>query len=379
MKADITVSSPVARSGRVLQLAGMFDVPIEEKTSLTWHADLPIEEREWNVGLVTGPSGSGKSTLARHLWPDSVAAAHEWPQDGALVDGFPEEMGIREITGLLGAAGLSSPPAWLRPYRTLSNGEAFRADIARSLAELDGLVVVDEFTSVVDRQVAQVASHAVQKAVRGAGRQLIAVTCHYDVLDWLQPDWAYDVSSGEFTWRLVQPHPPVTLVIRPAHRSIWRVFARTHYLSADIHRGAQCFVAWAGERPVAFTSYLHFPHAQAKDIKMAHRVVVLPDWQGLGIAGRLSEWAGERLAAQGYRYRFTTAHPALIHYMARSPRWRLCSQHRKVKARGNAAAGSRQWGVDPRRLATRSFEYAPLARPASPLPLTTPQQSAPRG
>ena len=113
--------------------------------------------------------------------------------------------------GSLGSVGLAFPPAWLRPYRTLSNGEAFRADIARSLAELDGLVVVDEFTSVVDRQVAQVASHTVQKAVRKAGRQFVAVTCHYDVADWLQPNWVYDVAAGKFTWRQVQPHPQVQL------------------------------------------------------------------------------------------------------------------------------------------------------------------------
>ncbi|MEV1247900.1 hypothetical protein [Nonomuraea sp. NPDC049750] len=66
-------------------------------------------------------------------------------------------MSIKDIVALLGAVGLSSPPAWLRPYRTLSNGEAFRASIARALAESGDLVVIDEFTSVVDRQVAKVA------------------------------------------------------------------------------------------------------------------------------------------------------------------------------------------------------------------------------
>lgn len=361
MKADITVSSPVARSARVLQISGMFDVPVEEKTSLTWHAELPIEERDWNIGLITGPSGSGKSTLARHLWPEQLAAAHEWPADRALIDAFPDGMGIRDITGLLSAAGLSSPPAWLRPYRTLSNGEAFRADIARSLAELGGLVVVDEFSSVVDRQVAQVASHAVQKAVRRAARQLVAVTCHYDVEPWLQPDWSFDVASGEFSWRLVQPHPPVELDICPvAGRDIWPVFARHHYMSADLHQGAQCFAAYAEGRPVAFTSYLHFPHAQAKNIKKAHRVVVLPDWQGLGIAGRLSEWMGGHLAAQGFRYRITTAHPAFIHYMAKSPRWRLQPRKRSLDGFGGSSrSGGRNWGTDPRSLTICSFEYAP--------------------
>jgi GNAT superfamily N-acetyltransferase len=360
VRADITVSSPVARSARVLQLAGIFDVPLEEKTSLSWSADLPIEDKPWNLGLITGPSGSGKTTLARHLWPEQVTAAHDWPADRALVDGFPEGMGIRDITGLLGAAGLSSPPAWLRPYRTLSNGEAFRADIARSLAELDGLVVVDEFTSVVDRQVAQVASHAVQKAVRRAGRQLVAVTCHYDVGDWLQPDWAYDVATGSFTWRSVQPHPPVRLDVYPTTRGLWPVFSRHHYLSGSINPSARCFAAYVLDRPVAFVSYIHFPHAKVRDIKMSHRVVVLPDWQGLGIAGRLSEWLGAELREQGYRFRATTAHPARIAYYARSPRWRMIKGHANVRAAGKAdPAGGRHWGTDPRRLVTRSFEYVP--------------------
>jgi ABC-type ATPase with predicted acetyltransferase domain len=47
--------------------------------------------------------------------------------------------------------------------------------------------VVDEFTSVVDRQVAQIGSHAVPKLVRREERKPMVATCHYDVLDSLQP------------------------------------------------------------------------------------------------------------------------------------------------------------------------------------------------
>ncbi len=164
----------------------------------------------------------------------------------------------------------------------------------------------------------------------------------------------------EFSWRLVQPHPAIRLDIHAADRSLWPLFARHHYLSADIHQGAQCFAAYADGHPVAFSSYLHFPHAQAKNIKKAHRVVVLPDWQGLGIAGQLSEWMGEYLAERGFRYRITTAHPAFIHSMAKSPRWRLQPQKRRLDGFGGSTrGGGRNWGTDPRSLSARSFEYAP--------------------
>lgn len=361
MKSDVTLTCPVIRSPRVLQISGMFDLPLDAKAAVTITADLPLEEQPWNVGLITGPSGAGKSTLARHLWPGAVMGAQDWPADAALVDGFPAAMGIREVTGLLSAVGLASPPAWVRPYRTLSNGEAFRASIARALAEHNGMVVVDEFSSVVDRQVARVASHAVQKTVRRTGRQLVAVTCHYDVEDWLQPDWLFDVASGEFQWRLVQPHPPVELDICPVSgRDLWPLFRRHHYLSGDLNNSARCFAAYRDGRPVAFVSYLHFPHPRARNIKVSHRVVVLPDWQGLGIAGRMSEWLGQRLYEQGYRFRAATGHPARIAYYAQSPRWRMDNAAKDLRRTQSAKASLRPKQSDPRRLATRTFEYVPL-------------------
>lgn len=365
MKASVTVSCSPVRTPRTIQLSGMFDVPLEDKMSLSWNADLPVEDRPWNIGLITGPSGSGKTTLARHLWPGQLTAAHDWPGDRALVDGFPAGMGIRDVTGLLSAAGLSSPPSWLRPYAVLSNGEKFRADIARSLAEHDDLVVIDEFTSVVDRQVARVASHAVQKAVRRAERQLVAVSCHYDLEDWLQPDWTYDVAAGSFKWRSVQRHPEIRLDVHPADRSLWPLFGKYHYLSGDLNSSARCFAAYHDGRPVAFAAYLHFPHPKVRNIKVSHRVVVLPDWQGLGIAGRMSEWLGQRLHEQGFRFRAATAHPARIAYYARSPRWRMDPAKRDLASSRRATGNLSAKQSDPRRLATRRFEYVPV-RPASP-------------
>jgi alpha-D-ribose 1-methylphosphonate 5-triphosphate synthase subunit PhnL len=369
VRADVQVSSQVVRSARVLQLAGMFDVPVDEKLTLSWAADLPVEDRPWNVGLITGPSGAGKSTIARHLWPGPASAAWSWSPDRALVDDFPAGMGIREVTGLLSAVGLASPPAWLRPAATLSNGERFRADMARMLAETPegGLAVVDEFTSLVDRQVAQVASHAVQKAVRRSGRQLVGVTCHYDVEDWLQPDWTYDVAADVFAWRTVQPHPRIDVEIVPCDRAVWAMFRKHHYLSGSLHPGAKCFAGLVAGRPVAFVSHMNFPHPRVRNIRQSHRVVVLPDWQGLGIAGRMSEWLGEQLAAEGYRLRATTGHPARIAYYARSPRWRGQPGITKLSMARTGKADLRAKQLDPRRLSLRTFEYAPLRTgPATP-------------
>jgi energy-coupling factor transporter ATP-binding protein EcfA2/GNAT superfamily N-acetyltransferase len=359
MRAQFEVSAPVRRSARVRQMAGMFDVPLDEKAVNSWDVDLPVEEQPWNVGLVVGPSGSGKTRIAEHLWPDHIVREQDWAPDAALLDGFPAAMGIKDVVGLLTAVGLGSPPAWIRPYRTLSNGEAFRASMARALADTDGLVVVDEFTSVVDRQVAKVASHAVQKAVRQAGRQLVAVTCHYDVTDWLQPDWVFDVAAGSFTWRSVLPRPQLDLCVRPVGRDIWPVFRRHHYLSSNLGSAARCFAGYIDGEPVAFASYLHFPHPHTRNVKMAHRVVVLPDYQGLGISAALNDWVGQHLYEQGYRYHLTTAHPAMIAASRRSPRWRELATMTVLKNTSKTIPGRH---AKPRYLSTRSFEYVPPAK-----------------
>src|SRR4051794_4241181 len=196
MKTTITVESPVIESPRVAQVRGLFDLPPENTSRLSWDVDLPLDERAWSVGLITGPSGCGKSTVARRLWPEQTARVLDWPAERSVLDLFPESLSVKDVTGLLSAVGFSSPPAWLRPHGVLSTGQQFRVALARLLAEaLAGTalqpIVLDEFTSVVDRTVARIGSAALAKTVRQHGLRFVAVSCHDDVIAWLQPDWIY--------------------------------------------------------------------------------------------------------------------------------------------------------------------------------------------
>lgn len=361
MHEQITVTVPVEHTPRVMQVSAMMDLPVEAKATRTWDHTLPLEEQQWSVGLVVGPSGAGKTILASRLWPDRVVGEQPWRSDAALLDDFPADMGVKQVTDLLMSVGLSSVPTWVRPFRTLSNGEQFRASMARALAETDGLVVVDEFTSVVDRQVAKVASHTIQKVVRRAKRQFVAVTCHYDVVDWLNPDWVYDVAAGTFQWRRKRPRPTIDLDIHEDGRPIWRLFAPHHYLSGSLHGAAKCYTAWADGAPVAFTSHIHFQHPSPKtrNLRMGHRLVVLPDYQGLGIGGRLDDWLGQHLYDQGYRYRNVVSHPGMIRYYTGSPRWQLMNHTTRLTGRTatSKALATRQMKM--RRMGQRSFEYVP--------------------
>ena len=345
---DVVVESGIDLSIRARQVCGMFDCPPEEKQRLAWRAELPLDEKPWSIGLIVGPSGSGKSVCTRELWPKEYAFAPNW--DGAtVIDCFDDSLGIEVIAKALSSVGFSTIPAWLRPFDVLSNGEKFRAEIARRLIESDGLIVVDEFTSVVDRQVAKVACHAVQKFVRKQEKQLVAVTCHADVIDWLQPDWVFDPAELSFRWRSLRRHPDLCVEVARVPYEAWRLFAPFHYLTAKLNKAARCYGLWVNGELASFAGVLHRPHPRAKNIKGVSRVVTLPDWQGLGLAWVMMNTLGAAHKAMGFRTRIYPAHPGFIR-AARPTEWKCVKKPgtygasiAKSPAAAKAGLLTRQW------------------------------------
>lgn len=327
----IRVSSPVMETPRVLQVRGLFDLPETKTSALEWDVDLPLRDRPWHVGLIVGPSGCGKSTVARHLWPGAADRPGDWPADASILDGFPPALGIKEVTEILSSVGFSSPPAWLRPFHVLSTGQQFRVTLARLIAEASGSdgrsgvstpIVFDEYTSVVDRTVAQIGSAALEKAVRRKGLQFVAVTCHEDVEAWLNPDWVYRPAEGAFQWRLLRRRPIVRLEVFRCKASAWALFAPHHYLSGALLPSASCFLAAWENEPVAFSAWAPFFGA-GPPRRREHRTVTLPDYQGIGIGNVLSATIASMWKALGCKATSTTTHPAMIRARLRSPVWRM--------------------------------------------------------
>jgi ABC-type ATPase involved in cell division len=324
-RVDLVKGTTVGRGPRVRQLEGMFDVPHRESLEQQWHGDVPYDAEPWNVGLIVGPSGAGKTSLARELFgADRVDRRDVWTS-GAVIEDIAPGVSMEDVTAALSAVGFNTVTAWMRPFSTLSNGEQFRASVARAMLETpaDDIVVIDEFTSVVDRQVAQLASHAVQKYVRKSGKRLVAVTCHYDVIDWLQPDWILDASTMTFSRRSVQPRPRLNIEIGRADYSAWDVFAPFHYLTAALHRSARCFVLEVEGVPASFAGVLYRPHPTARDVYGLSRGVTLPDYQGLGLAFVLFDKLGAAYKACGKRLHLYPAHPSFIRSADRSPAWAM--------------------------------------------------------
>jgi len=362
---QITVETPIATSPRVEQIRGMFDLPRESASRLAWDVSLPLQEKPWSIGLIVGPSGCGKSTIAKRLYPDLADRDTQGlPPDlaarlgnGAVVDAFPEGMPIQEIAALLSAVGFASPPAWLRPFGVLSTGQQFRVALAGLIASTpaDRPIVCDEFTSVVDRTVAQIGSAAVARAVRQRQRQFVAVTCHEDVEPWLNPDWTYRPAENRFAWRRLRRRPILQLDLVRCQASAWPLFAPHHYLSHRLARSAVCFLASWLDRPVVFSAWLPFV-GKGPRTRREHRTVCLPDYQGVGIGNAVSDFLASLWAGLGYRATSTTTHPAMIRSRLASANWRM--------TRKPSFARGREHGM--RHATTRltaGFEYVGLPLP----------------
>lgn len=353
---DVIRQTKIGTSSRVRQLEGMFDVPRSKTETLKWAGDVPLDEKEWNVGLIVGPSGAGKSTVAAELFPDELSAEFAWG-GASVLDDFADHLSIQDISESCTAVGFNTIPAWRRPFSVLSTGEKFRVDLARRLVESAEISVVDEFTSVVDRQVAKIGSHAAQKYARKRGGKFVAVTCHYDVSEWLQPDWTLELPQVRFSWhrrRLrcdgTAQRPDIEVSIAAVQYETWKLFAPFHYLTNSLNRSARCFALFVGERIAAFSGVLSFPHPKVKNIRRCSRLVTLPDWQGLGLAFVLSDTLGAAYKRLGYRYRTYPAHPALIRAFDRSKMWGLVKAPGKIfNPAGPLNLGGRPCAV---------FEYA---------------------
>ena len=201
MNFDFTYSWHAPNTFRAQSVIGSYDLR-DVKLEKRIKGSIPIEDLNWQIGVITGLSGSGKTSIAKRLAEHFkgyyfTSFTYEQP---CFLDDFPTELQCKEVETALNSAGFSEPPSWLKSYNVLSTGQKMRVDVARALCCPEKLVVFDEFTSVVDRTVAQIGSYAISKNVRRhPGKQFVAVTCHSDVVDWLEPDWMISTDTMEFT------------------------------------------------------------------------------------------------------------------------------------------------------------------------------------
>lgn len=308
---------------------------------------------DWNIGLIVGQSGTGKTTIAKEKFKDFyLFKEHNWDVTKSIVDNFHNDLKSEKIIESLTKVGFSSPLNWLKPYHLLSNGQKMRVDLARLLLENTETVIFDEFTSVVDRDVAKVTSLAVSEFIRKNNYKFIAVSCHSDIKEWLQPDWIFDTNKKSFSKELLWQRPKLEFKLRTSTVSEWQIFSNYHYLTHDIQQGSDCFSLDYQGYPIAFIAVNHFPHPKVANFKKIHRMVVLPDFQGIGIGKKLLNEIAEIYYKQNFRVLITTGALSFIKSLDRENDWKMTRKLGKVGESGGVMKGKTSMNRE-----TASFEY----------------------
>ena len=262
--------------------------------------------------MIYGGSGTGKTTLLKEFGNLSKCIFDE---EKPVISNF-DWLEPNKATLLLSSMGLSSVPTWLRPFQTLSNGEQYRAELAYKVgkAKENETILIDEYTSVVDRDVAKAMSNALQKYIRRNNKKIILASCHFDIMEWLLPDWTYSPLKGrvEKPSLLRQSRPKIELQIFRCRYETWNIFKQHHYISEDLNKAAKCFCVTWNDKPVAFYAFLPMPSGTVQNAFRGSRSVVLPDYQGLGIGFSVAKYLHKLYTKDGKKLYVKSVNPALV-------------------------------------------------------------------
>jgi len=307
-----------------------FDIQNKEESNVIVEANLEHLPKEWNLGVVYGGSGTGKTTILKNYFKKEMDKSY-FDNSKSLISNF-DWLEPEEATFLLSAMGLSSVPTWLRPFNTLSNGEQYRANLAYIVgsAKENEVILIDEYTSVVDRDVAKAMSNALQKYIRRSNKKIVLASCHFDIMEWLQPDWIYSPSKGRLEIAPSLRRPKIELQIVRCRYEAWNLFKQHHYLTDELNKAAINYLILWNDAPIGFVGVLPFPGVGDEKTRRISRIVVLPDFQGLGLGKKILNYISSLYAAEKSTMYIRTMSPALGLALANDNNWIATSSNLKI-------------------------------------------------
>lgn len=139
----------------------------------------------------------------------------------------------------------------------------------------------------------------------------------------MNPDWVYNTDLNEFKWRCLRRRPEIKIRIRTGNNKEWGIFSRYHYLNTGHNNSAKVFIAELNNKPVGFLSLCFMPLLKFKTYR-CHRLVVLPDYQGLGIGSAILNFVGEYIYKKlGCRLLLVTSLAFLAKSISKNKKWSL--------------------------------------------------------
>lgn len=94
-------------------------------------------------------------------------------------------------------------------------------------------------------------------------------------------------------------------------------------MNTELKTNAKCYGVYDDNKIVAFMGVLHQPNNRNSKIKRVSRLVVLPDYQGIGIGYGFLCVIAKLYTNQGYDFRIVTSAKNVIYKLFSSPMWQM--------------------------------------------------------
>ena len=119
--------------------------------------------------------------------------------------------------------------------------------------------------------------------------------------------------------------PQIQLTVQRVEASEWKnlQFDKHHYLTADINKSCKCLLFSWNDTPVAFVGILNTPRKGYPHDCAISRIVILPDYQGLGLSSIILNFCGGIIKSLGedYRLLIKTIHAKMGKHLTKCNEW----------------------------------------------------------
>lgn len=106
-------------------------------------------------------------------------------------------------------------------------------------------------------------------------------------------------------------------------------------MNTELSSSAQCFGCYnENDEIIGFCAVLHRPHNKILNLKGIHRLVVLPDYQGIGIGIKFLNIVAEYYENQGFEISMVTSAKNMIAALYKSEKW-FCTNYSNANANAN--------------------------------------------
>lgn len=357
-RIEVLLKSEIFNNFRCKMACDSLDIDIKKKSEHRLIIDGIKIPETWNIGLIYGASGSGKTTLAKKIFGENcfkTVISEKEP----IINQFPKELNYDQCSTLLNGIGLTSVVCWVRPVNTLSNGQIARAEAALLMTQESGIVAIDEWTSVVDRTVAKAMSNCVQKFARKNKKQIILLSCHKDIIEWVKPDWLIDCNKQTFNLPqskdfFFQKREQLQFDIREVGRESWKYFSKYHYLSEKLPGGKiHTYGLFHGQDQIGFQCFANYTPTRKDTTAIFHsnRTVIHPDYAGLGMGIKLINLTSKHIHEKyGYKIMAKFSSVPVFKAMIKQKCWKFLGEKRlmgsmKYGDSSERKSGFREFGI----------------------------------